>query len=82
MSVVELMVRTRSGRRLRIADVRWELLVFPEVQDVRRLAPDLVGVYCSAEPRIRAWRSTLERLGYEVDLPAEALRRERSASAA
>ena len=82
MSVVELLVRTRSGRRLRIADVRWELLVFPEVQDVRRLAPGLVGVYCSAEPRVRAWRSTLERLGYEVDLPTEESRRERSASAA
>jgi len=56
--------------------------VFPEVQDVRRLTPSLVGVYCTAEPRVQAWRSTLERLGYEVDLPTEESRRERSASAA
>jgi len=82
MSVVELSVRTRSGRRLRTADIRWELLVFPEVLDVRRLGPGLVGVHCRAEPRVRAWRTTLEQLGYQVDLHTEEPRGDSSATAA
>jgi hypothetical protein len=82
MSVVELSVRARSGRHLRTSDIRWELFVFPEVLDVRRLGPGLVGVHCRAEPRVRAWCATLDRLGYEVDVHTEVPGGDTSATAA
>lgn len=71
MPAIHLAVRTKSHRRLRVADVRWELFSFPEVRDVVELEAGVIGVYCNPEPDVRTWRAALEPLGYDIELRAD-----------
>jgi hypothetical protein len=82
MPVFQLSIRTRSHRRVRAADVRWELFAFPEVRRVVELESGLIAVTCSATPDTRAWRRLLEQLGYVVHVIPDGAGDEDQATAA